>query len=100
MNPITAEQQAALAAAGWTEADAQGFAQALVSFRESLPPRQQEGFTAILAVAAEQVTGDMQGYGDLFLGGMGIVAGAVLDHFGSTAKGIKQGVANAQQHPE
>lgn len=60
MTQMTQDQRDALRAAGWTEAEATGFAQALTTFRDGLPPRQRDAFTAILATAG--AAADTQGH--------------------------------------
>jgi len=62
MTQLTQEQRDVLQAAGWTEEEATQFAQALVTFRDGLPPRQGEALTAILAAARGAADGDVQGY--------------------------------------
>jgi hypothetical protein len=63
MTQMTPEQQQALQAAGWTEAEVTGFVQAVADFRDGLPPRQRDAFNDILTAAGETVSGnDVQGH--------------------------------------
>lgn len=63
MSELSQEHLAAVQAAGWTEDEVMGFVQALATFRDGLPARQQEAFTAILAAAGAVATrDDAQGY--------------------------------------
>jgi hypothetical protein len=63
MAQLTQEQRDAVQAAGWTEDEVTAFTQAIASFRDSLPPRQQEALNAILATAGAAASGDeVQGY--------------------------------------
>jgi hypothetical protein len=56
-------QRNEIQAAEWTEEEATGFVQALATFRDSLPPRQQMVFDGILAAARESAgADDVQGY--------------------------------------
>lgn len=64
----------------WTEEEAAAFAQALVTFRDGLPPPQRAAFTAILAAAAAQgdAGGDVQGYS--LVVPMGLVGDTVIGY--------------------
>lgn len=63
MTQITQEQRDALQAAGWTEEEVTGFAQAVATFRDGLPARQRDAFNAILATAGARAGGDdVQGH--------------------------------------
>jgi hypothetical protein len=63
MTQMTLEQRNAIQAAGWTEADVTAFVQAVGSFRDNLPPRQQQVFNAMLASAGAAAGGDdVQGH--------------------------------------
>jgi hypothetical protein len=62
MTQITQEQRDALQVAGWTEEEAMAFAQTLGSFRDGLPPRQRDAFTAMLTTAGAAVSEDTRGY--------------------------------------
>ena len=48
----------------WTEADTTAFAHALGAFRDSLPPRQRDILTAIVATSAKAVGEDPRGHDD------------------------------------
>ncbi|MGH2603993.1 MAG: hypothetical protein ACRDJ9_31990, partial [Dehalococcoidia bacterium] len=56
MTQISQEQRDALQIAGWTEEEAMAFAQTLATFRDGLPPRQRDAFTAMLATAGAAVS--------------------------------------------
>lgn len=62
MTQITADQRAMLQAAGWTEEEVTGFVQAVATFREGLPPRQRDAFTAILTAAGDTAGDDVHGH--------------------------------------
>jgi hypothetical protein len=62
MTQITPGRQDAHHAADRTGADATAFAETLVAFRDSLPPRQREAFAAMVAAGAGAEGDDVQGY--------------------------------------
>jgi hypothetical protein len=62
MTQTTSEQREVLQAAGWTEEEAVAFAQALAGFRDGLPPRQRDAFSAILTGGVGAIDGEVQGY--------------------------------------
>jgi hypothetical protein len=63
MTQLTPEQRDAIQAAGWTEAEALGFVQAVATFRDGLASRQQEAFDDILTAAGAAVdSNDVQGH--------------------------------------
>lgn len=68
MTQMTPEQSGGVQPAGWTDEEAAGFAQTLVTFGKGLPPQQRDAFAAILATAgARSGAGgeDMQGDEDV-----------------------------------
>jgi hypothetical protein len=60
---MTPEQHEAAHAAGWTDDEVTSFVQAVRTFRDGLPPRQQAALNGMLAAAHATVSdGDVQGY--------------------------------------
>jgi hypothetical protein len=58
----THEQQGAQQATDLSEAETTAFVESLAAFRDSLPPRQREVFTTMLAAAGTVGRDDVQGY--------------------------------------